>query len=205
MIPAVIFLCSNYDTGMNGEGILRFIVSNRLWWIMVQTLTLGPSILAIVVFIALFAALKHLNKSYAAIAAVVAITCQILFIAYYPVVMGLVYLSDQYALAADDSGRAVLAAAAESLLAQNNAFNPFYETMFAVSILVFSLIMLKGVFHKLIAYLGLFTFAAAVIGLALQPIVGMGYFWWWVFFMIWFAAIGWTLYRLGRSNSTVKT
>ncbi len=96
IVPAVIFLSSNYDTGMDGDGILRFIASNRLWWTIVQTLTLGPSILAIVVFTALFMALKHLNKSYAAIGAVVAITCQVLFIAYYPVVMGLVYLSDQY-------------------------------------------------------------------------------------------------------------
>jgi len=64
--------------------------------------------------------------------------------------------------------------------------------------------MLKGVFHKVIVYLGIVTCAAAVIGLALQPIVGIGYLWWWFFFMIWFMAVGWKLYRLGGSSNVAK-
>ena len=195
-VPAVQVLTAQYDFKMDGPTLLQFIASNRLWYIILQTLVLGSSILAIVSFVALFVALKHLNKSYAAIGAVVAGTCQLLFMAYYPVLLGLVYLSDQY-VAATDAQRVVFATAAESLVAQNNAFNPLYESLFGVSILILSLVMLKGVFHKSVAYLGIATCVAAFIGLALWPIVGVAYFWWWLLFFIWFIVVGWKLYRLG--------
>lgn len=195
-VPAVQVLTVQYDFKMDGPTLLQFIAAHRLWWMTLQTLVLGTSLLAIVSFVALCVALKHLNKSYAAIGAVVASTCQLLFMAYYPVLLGLVYLSDQY-VAAADTQRVVLATAAEALIAQNNAFNPLYESVFGVSILIFSLVMLKGVFHKSVAYLGIATCVAAFIGLALWPIVGVAYFWWWLLFIIWFIAVGWKLYRLG--------
>lgn len=115
-------------------------------------------------FIALYVALKHLNKSYAAIGAVAAIASQVLFLAYFPIVNGLLYLSDQYVATDTD------------------------------------VVMLKGVFHKGVAYLGITTFIAAFIGGALKPIIGIGYLWWWALFMIWFIAVGWKLYRLGSSS-----
>jgi len=196
-VPGVQVLTMQYDFKMDGPTLLQFIAANRLWWITLQTLVLGTSILAIVSFVALFVALKHLNKSYAAIGAVIAITCHLLFLAYYPVLLGLVYLSDQYVAAATGAQRVVFATAAESLIAQNNAFNPLYESLFGISILILSLVMLKGLFHKSVAYLGIVTCVAAFIGLALWPVVGVAYFWWWLLFMIWFIAAGWKLYRLG--------
>jgi len=198
-VPAVQVFTVQYDFKMGGPTLLQFIASNKLWWITLQTLVLGTSILAIVSFVALFVALKHLDKSYAAIGTVVAITCQLLFLAYYPVLLGLVYLSDQY-VAATDTQRVVFATAAESLIAMNNAFNPLYESLFGISILILSLVMLKGLFHKSVAYWGIATCVAAFIALALWPIVGVAYFWWWLLFVIWFIAVGWKLYSLG-SNS----
>jgi hypothetical protein len=195
-VPAVQVLTAQYDFKMDGPTLLQFIASNRLWWMILQTVVLGTSILAIVSFVALFVALKHLDKSYAAIGTIVASTCQLLFMAYYPVLLGLVYLSDQY-VAATDAQRVVFATAAESLIAQNNAFNPLYESLFGVSILILSLVMLKGVFHKSVAYLGMATCVAAFVGLALWPIVDVAYPWWWLLFVIWFVAVGWKLYRLG--------
>lgn len=195
IVPGALFLTVQYDN-MDGAALLEFIAANRTWWIAVQTLILGPSILAIVSFLALFVALKHLNRSYAAIGALLASICQLLFVAFYPILIGLVYLSDQYVVAAE-SRQVVLATAAESLNAMNSAFNPLYESVFAVSILIISLVMLKGVFNKSIAYLGIATCVAGFIGLVLWPVVGIAYFWWWLFFMIWFIAVGWKLYRLG--------
>jgi len=92
IVPGVLFLIWNYDTGMNGATILRFIASNRSWWIIIQTLTLGPCIIAI----------------------------------------------------------------------------------------------------------------AAVVGLVLQPLIDIGYLWWWLFFMIWFIDVGWKLYRLGGADGSGK-
>jgi len=103
-------------------------------------------------------------------------------------------------VAATDTQRVVFATAAESLIAMNNAFNPLYESLFGISILILSLVMLKGLFHKSVAYLGIATCVAAFIALALWPIVGVAYFWWWLLFVIWFIAVGWKLYSLG-SNS----
>ena len=196
IVPTVQVLTVQYDFKMDGPTLLQFIAAHRLWWMILQTLVLGTSILAIISFVALFVALKPLNKSYAAIGAVIAITCQLLFMAYYPVLLGLVYLSDQY-VTATDTQQVILATAAESLIAQNNAFNPLYESLFGISILILSLVMLKGIFHKSIAYLGIATCVAAFIGLALWPIVGVAYFWWWLLFLVWFIAVGWKLYRLG--------
>ncbi len=197
--PAVLLLTSRYP-GMDGA-TLRFIASNRSWWIVIQTLTLGLLVFAIVTFMAIYMSVKHLNKSYAAIGAVIAIATQFLFLAYFPVVMGLVYLSDQYVAATTAEQRIALATAAEGLVAQNNAFGPS-ETVFTLGILIISIVMLKGVFHKGVAYLGMLTFAAAIIGEALEPILGIGYFWWWLLFMIWFIAVSWKLYRL--SGITLK-
>jgi len=199
-VPTVQVLTMEYfelSAEYGGAEFLQFIADNRLWWLILQTVVLGTSVLAIVAFVALFVALKQVDKSYAALGAVVAVTCQLLFMAYYPVLLGTIYLSDKF-VTATASQQAMLGAAAESLIAMNNAFNPLYESLFGISILIFSLAMLKGVFHKSIAYLGVATCVAAFIALSLWPIVGVNYLWWWVFFFVWFTAVGWKLYQLGK-------
>ena len=94
-----------------------------------------------------------------------------------------------------------LVTAAEALVAQNGAFNPLYESAFALSVLITSLVMLKGEFPKWVGYLGIANFPAAIVAMSLWPILGVGYFWWWTLFVVWFAAVGWRLYRLGRMLS----
>ena len=142
--------------------------------------------------------LKHLDKGKAVVGAITAIVIHILFIAYYPVMLGLSHLAKHYQTASEAQHMS-FASAAEALLAINNAFNPLYESVFAVSILIISLVMLKGVFNKKAAYLGIITSISAFIALLLWPVLGIGYFWWWLFFMVWFIAVGWKLYRLGTA------
>ena len=60
--------------------------------------------------------------------------------------------------------------------------------------------MLKGVFPKAVAYLGL---AAGVLGIsaeALRIAVEGFYVFYGVLLPIWMGAVGWNLYRLGRSS-----
>jgi hypothetical protein len=200
-IPTVQVLTMDYFSASaeyGGIEYLQFIAENRFWWLFVQTGVLGTSIFAIVGFIALYLALKHLNKSLAALGAVIAVTCQILFIAYYPVLLGTIYLSDRFVAASPDQ-QILIGAAAEGLIAINNAFNPLYESLFGISIMLFSLVMMKGVFHKSVAYLGIVTCPASLIALALWPVLGVSYFWWWILFVIWFLIVGWKLFRLGRA------
>jgi hypothetical protein len=84
LVPEGLFLTSPYDTSMNGASTLDYIASHQAWWILVQVLSLGLSIVAMVVFLALFTALKRLNKSYAAIGAVIALASQVLILSYWP-------------------------------------------------------------------------------------------------------------------------
>jgi hypothetical protein len=199
IIPAVMVLVTRYDFSMDGAVFLEAVAAHPTWWLVLQTLVIGTSILAIVVFAALFLSLKHLNKSLAALGSMIAIVIEILFLAYYPVLLGIVYLSEQYAQA-DAALRDVYVSAAEALIAQNNAFNPLYEPLLATSILLVSLVMLKGVYYRGIAYLGILTAPVAFVCIALWPVIGVAYFWWWTLFVVWFLAIGWTLIRLGQAN-----
>jgi hypothetical protein len=110
----------------------------------------------------------------------------------------MVHLAGQYA-DAGEARRAALNTAFEALMAQNSAFNPAYESLFALGILFFSVVMLKGVFPRWMAYIGIANLPAAILALALWPVLGVNYFWWWVLFIVWFGGIGWRLYQLGSS------
>jgi hypothetical protein len=144
--------------------------------VVVQTLSLGAPILATVVFAAIFVALKDVNKSYAAVGALLAVVCQILFVAFYPLTLAVVHLSDQYVTAVQ-TRQVSLAAGAEGVVAVLDSYSPLYEGVFTISILILSLVMLRGVFPRAVAYLGLATAAAAIVALSLWPLLGMGYFW----------------------------
>lgn len=165
---------------------------------LLQALVLETSMLLILASGALFAALKHINKSLSAIGALVFATSQILFMAYYPVLLGLTSLSKQYAAAAG-AQKQVFVTAAEALIAQNNAFNPVYESLFGAGILIFSLLMLRGVFHKAVAWFGIASFAAVLVSMALFPVIGLAYLLWWVVPSVWCVAVGWKLIKLGRA------
>jgi hypothetical protein len=148
IVPEGLFLTSPYDTTMSGAATLHYIASYQAWWIIVQVLSLGLSIVAMVVFLALFLALKHLNKSYAAIGAVIALASQVLILSYWPITMGQLSLSERYLAATTEAQRLSLATAAESLIAQNSIVAHSIETLCALGITVLSLVMLKGVFHR---------------------------------------------------------
>lgn len=201
VIPTVQVLTMQYfpsTAEYGGLEFLRFIADNRTWWFILQTLVLGTNIFPIVTFAALFFALKHLDKSTAALGAMIGVVCWVLFIAYYPVLLGSIYLSDRF-VASLASEQAIYATAAEGLMAINNAFNPLYEPLLAVSILLVSLVMLKGVFHKSIAYLGIVTCIGAFLAVSLWPVLNVNYLWWWVFLFVWLIAVGWKLLQLGKA------
>jgi hypothetical protein len=200
VVPTISVLTMGYfesTAEYGGLEFLRFIAANRFWWFALQTLVLGTSILMIVAFVALFVALKHIDKINATLGAVISVVTQILFIAYYPVLLGTIYLSDKFVTASAEQ-QVMLGTAAESLMAINNAFNPLYEPLMGAGILFFSIAMLKGVFHKSLGYLGIATCIVSIIAVALWPILNVNYFWWWSLFVVWFTAVGWKLYQLGK-------
>ena len=199
IVAIVLVVVAPPPLNSSGATTLQYIASHKVLYIIEQALWLAPSVFAMVVFLALFLALKHLNKSYAALGALAGIVSWALGLAI-PVTGGgapvLVYLSNQYLAATTAAQHTAFATAAEVFIAENNiAFAS--GILGPVGILILSLVMLKGVFPKGVAYLG-------VVSEALRPILGPGYLVYGLLFPIWFLAVGWKLYRLARDSSLLE-
>jgi Domain of unknown function (DUF4386) len=179
----------------DGEATLQYIASNRSGFIIDQILIIGPVTLTIITFLALYQALKHLNKGYSAIGAVSAIVSIIATLPLFSIAFGLVYLSDLYVTATTATQRAALTITAEGLLAQYNTVS-ISAIFWPLGILIISLVMLKGVFHKSVAYLGIVTGIAGIVSEIIRPIIGAGYGLYGIFLLAWLIAVGWKLYKL---------
>ncbi len=189
-----------WDVIVDGRRLLAFIADgHEVYWHVLQGLVLMTSILLVVTFVAAPLALARADRVMAALGAIFLVVSQVLFMAYYPVLLGMAYLAGEY----ETSGparREELATAAEALIAQNSGFNPEYEVLMGTGALFLSLAMLKGVFRRWTAYLGIASFVAVLAGMALYPVLGLGYLFWWGVFVLWLLAVGWELIGLGRSS-----
>lgn len=194
--PMILLNSLDYDTELSGQDLIEFIGGHRLWWIALQNLTMGSMIFVIPPLLALYPALKAGDGAVALVGIVLAISCQVLFMAYFPVVNGLTWIADRYAEATDPVYRAALAGGAEALVAQNAAYGTS-DGIFALSIGLISWAMRRSVFGRLTVVAG---FIAAVLGIVMaffKPWLGIHYLWWWLFQVLWFLGIGWRFYRLG--------
>jgi hypothetical protein len=187
-----------------GAAVLDYIAAHRTAYILEQVLWLAPSILLTVAFLALAVALKDLNKSFAAIGGVLGVASWALTLVY-PATGGgapaLVYLSDRYAATGDAAQRAAYAAAAEGFIAQN-IIPTAVGILEPVGILILALVMLRGVFHRGIALLGIVTGTIGTFSEALRPLLGIGYLAYGLLLFAWFIALGRALYRLAEVADT---
>jgi hypothetical protein len=200
IVPLVLIFTTAQPPVSGGAATLQYIASHKPVYLIELVSFVGLSLPAMVVFLALSVALKHLNKSYAALGALVGIASEVIALAYnsspQSLNPGLIYLSDQYVAATTVAQRAALATAAEGLIAVSNAVNAA-GILTAIGMLILSLVMLKGVFHKGVAYLGIATGAIGIISEGLRPLLGLGYIGYGLLLPTWFVAVGWKLYRLG--------
>ena len=183
-----------------GAATLEYIAAHRTVYIVQQQLWLVPGFFPMVTYLALYLALKHVNKSYAALGAVVGGVAWALTLAMPTTSTGapaLVYLSDQYAATSDAAQRAAFVAAAENLIALNLTPTAV-GVLTTVGMLIISLVMLRGVFPKGVAYLGIVTGTLGLVSEALRPVLAGGYGVYGVLLLIWMGAVGWQLYRLGE-------
>ena len=194
IVPLVLLNTMPQPPLSGGAATLQYIASYKPVYIIELVSFVGLSLPAMVVFLALYGALKHLNKSYAALGALVGIASEVIALASNssPPSLngGLVYLSDHYVAATTAAQRAAFATAAEGLIAVSNTVN-------AAGILT-AISMLKGVFHKGVAYLGIVTGVLGIVSEAFRDILGPGYYVYGLLLPIWFLAVGWKLYRLAR-------
>ncbi|HVP18122.1 MAG TPA: hypothetical protein VMU36_03940 [Spirochaetia bacterium] len=87
----------------------------------------------------------------------------------------------------------------EGLLAQNNSVS-FGGILFAVSILIVSSVIVKGVFHKAIAWLGIASGIVGIVCESLRPVVGAFYGIYGIL-LIWFVAVGIKLLKLSAAET----
>jgi hypothetical protein len=187
----------------DGAATLEYVASHRWLYIVEQVLWWAPGVLALVVFLALYMALKHLDKGYAAIAALIGIASWALTLAL-PTTGGgapvLVYLSDEYAAGTTTEQRTAYATVAEGLIAENNTPG-VVGVLTTVGILLISLVMVKGVMPRAVAYLGIATGAIGIVCETFRPLIGAGYAVYGVLLFAWFVAVGWYLHRLAADRS----
>src|SRR6266545_5838406 len=148
IVAAILIFTTPSPPTSGGAETLVYIASHRSLYILKQILWLAPSVLAMVVFLALYPALKHVNKSYAAIGAVLGISAWALSLAWPTTGEGaptLVYLSDRYAAATTAAERTAFATAAEVLIA-TEAIPAALGVLQTIGILVISLVTVGGVF-----------------------------------------------------------
>jgi len=190
----VAFLTGPQTFGAGGESVLKSIASNRSGYVISEGLFGFSSILLVPGILALYVSVKDLEKSYALLGVV------ILLFSLTQLVLStsagsLLALSDKYVAATTDAQRATFSAASEAVNPMGVSAGPF---MGGIGIIIISIVMLKGVFHKGVGYLGIAT------GLVLlSTVVGLGFLVPGLFIIfavllaVWSIAVGSKLYRLG--------
>lgn len=198
------------------EGWFALLQSNRLLGLIyLNVFDLLNYILVALMFVALCVALRGANKSYAAVAAVLALLGVGVYLASNTA-FSMLSLSAQYADATSEAQRAALLAAGQALLAANRFSDAGsypgtggYISLLLVALagLTASLVMLRsGVFNRVTAGVGILANGfdlAYCIGFLFVPLVNSellavlfipaaG-----LFFMVWHILVGWRLYRLG--------
>ncbi|WP_160668869.1 DUF4386 family protein [Pseudarthrobacter sp. ATCC 49987] len=185
-----------------GAATLEFIARNKGIYIAEQLLWMVPNMLPVLVFVALFVALAPLDKGLALLAAVIGALSWALILAVPVTSRGslvLVYLSDRYAGADDGAARLRYSTAAEAIVAENNT-PAVVGVLSALGILLISVVMLKGVLPRTLAWLGIATGGLGVVAEALRHAVPEFYWGYGVLMWVWFVAVGIALVRLaGRT------
>jgi hypothetical protein len=201
-VPLVLLMVQPQVPIAGGAAILEYIGEHRAVYLAELVCFVGLSLPAFLVFLALGVALAPLNKSLAAIGALVGAASEIIALALGsspPSLSGPLWvLSNQYA-AAGEALRPSLVTAAEALAANANAVSAA-GILTALGILLLSALMTKGLFGRATAILGIVTGALGMVLEALRPLVGMAYALYGILLPIWFLMVALGLRRLGKRD-----
>lgn len=200
IVPLVLVFAVPQPPASGGAAVLDYIALHRAVYLVELVCFVGLSVPALGVFLALSVSLKDLNKSLAALGGLIGIASEILALALgsspQSLSGGLVYLSDQYVTSATAAQRLALATAAEGFLATANAVSSA-GILTALGILLLSLVMLQGIFHRGVAFLGIVAGAVGIIFEAFRPLIGALYGLYGLLLPAWFIAVGLKLFKIG--------
>lgn len=170
----IIFVVTTAPPAVGGAAMLEYVDAHRTIYIVRQVLWLAPSLPLMVVLLALSVALHHLGKSFAAIVGVVSLALSFAWPTTGEDSLAMVRLSEEYADATTDAGRATFVAGAELLIALIDA-QAAIGVLQTLGILLISLLMLRGVFARSLAWLGVATGTIGIASEALRPLLGAAY------------------------------
>jgi len=187
------------------EARLGYLARNTtIWWAIIE-LSVLTDLLFAPVALALYAALRNVNRNVMLLATV----CVGLFIGLDLAITwtnwaALMTLSSEYAKAASEAQRAaVVTAATYPIVVLESSLLFFYNTLIlSVGILMTGVVMLNGIFGKSIAYLGVATGILGVVSVvgpvfinALRGTIILTS----ALTTVWLLLVGFRLYRLGRA------
>jgi len=186
------------------EAQLASFAEHAVGWWAATALMVFTDLLYVPVFLALYLALKGINKGMM----LLALACAGLFVALdlavtWTAYSSLITLGGSYAAATSDAQRAIIGAAAgyPSAIIDSPLLGIYTVFIPALGLLLASLVMRKGVFNKALAYLGVIAGISGILAgagpifvsaLDMAQYINAG------LAMIWFFVVGWKLYRLGQ-------
>lgn len=203
-IPVTILIAGGFPP-LGVEAQLAFFAEHTAGWWATTALMVFTDLLYLPLFIALYQALKGINKYLI----MLALVCEGLFVVLdlaitWTAYSSLIIMSGNYAAATSDAQRALLVAAASypSTISTTPLLGIYISLIPALGLLFASLVMRKGIFSKPLAYLGIIAGVSGILA-------GIGP----IFFsqletfqylnaslaMIWFFFVGLRLYKLGRA------
>lgn len=187
-----------------GRELLEYIADHKVVYLTQLLCFVGLAVPALVVFTAVGVALKGVDKSVAAIGALLGIVSEVIALATaaspQSLQGGLVLLSSSYAEAETEAERAGLAISADALIASTNAVG-WGGVLTAAAILILSTLMRHSCFGRTVAYLGVVTGALGIVSEALQPVLGLGYLFYGLLLPTWFALVAWKLLTAGPGGA----
>jgi hypothetical protein len=202
-IPVVIVYAGGFPPP-GVEAKLVFFAEHAAEWWAATALMVFTDLLYVPVFLALYQALKGINKYMM----VLALACEGLFVALdlaitWTAYSSLAAMGGVYAAATSDAQRAIVIAAAgyPSAITDSPLVAIYIVFLPALGLLFASLVMRKGIFNKVLAYMGViagvFGILAGVGPLFISDLetaqyinAGLA--------MIWFFLVGFKLYKLSR-------
>jgi len=157
LIPIQIIIFTVWPPPSTVDGYFTLFQNNRLLGLLsLDLLYMLTNALLVLIYLALYAALKRASESFMAIALALGLVG---IAAYFAsnTAFEMLSLSNQYAAATTDAQRAMLMGAGRAMLAiyKGTAFDVYY-VLNAVALLIFSAVMLRSnIFSRLTAFLGI--------------------------------------------------
>lgn len=202
LVPVVlVFAAPTVPT--DGRALLLYVAAHRGVYLTELVCFVGLGVPALIVFAAVTAALKDVNKSVAVVGGLFGVVSETIALALgsspQSLHGGLVVLSSSYSAATTDAQRSSLVSAADALIAATNAVS-WAGILTAAAILALSAVMGRSDFGRVVAVVGVVAGSLGIVAEALRPLIGAAYLVYGLLLPAWFALVGWKLLVLGRKT-----